>query len=217
MKFLTIPGHPNVDTISFIHDLKSGNVSEEPEHGEELWGDAPYKNAFLMEHKAAYVKKDKKYAQQDTDSCILCNIITGDETETAFIVYKGRHNIMVLNLYPYTAGHILLAPLRHMTGYEELNADELAEFSELSQKALRVLQIYGRTESFNAGWNQGQWSGGSIKHFHLHLVPRYRTDINFIDIIGKSRTVLHPLEDVEAELKRYEPYFAGEKELEEIQ
>jgi ATP adenylyltransferase len=81
---------------------------------------------------------------------------------------------------------------------------------------MRMLEHFGGTESFNVGWNQGQWSGGSIAHFHAHVIPRYKNDINFVDIIAKSRPVLHSLERVEAELKKYQPFLAGEKQIDEL-
>jgi len=184
--------------------------------GENSWGDPPYQNAFLMEHKADYVKKPKHYREQNEDACIICNIISGKEETTSFVIYKDDKLMVFLNLFPYTTGHALISPIRHITGYDELTTHELNDFAVMTQRVIKMLKHYANTESFNAGWNQGEWSGGSIRHFHAHIVPRYRTDINFIDIIGKSRTVLYPLEKVQEELQRYVPFLCGEKSISEL-
>lgn len=169
-----------------------------------------------MEHKAEYVKKPKNVATQTEKDCVICKIILYDESIQRMEIFRNDLVIVFLNIYPYTTGHLLISPLRHITGFEEMSGEELRDFSIVSQRIIRMLQHFSKTDSFNVGWNQGPWSGGSIAHFHSHLVPRYKNDMSFVDIIVKTRPVLHSLESVEQELIKYQPFLAGEKTIAEL-
>ena len=177
------------------------------------WNDDPVSNYFLMTHKEAYIKTSNDYSRAK-HKCIICGIVNGAE-ENSFVIYKNATSIVFLNLYPYNDFHLMISPLRHVTGYEELDEHELVDLSQLLQRSILMLTHHTGSASYNAGFNQGEWSGGSIKHFHFHLVPRYRTDINFVEIIGKSRTVLKTIKVAHQELLTYRDFLSGEKSLEE--
>jgi ATP adenylyltransferase len=182
----------------------------------EGW-DHPLFDSYLpMHHKLEYILKPKHYAKQEKASCLICKIIQKDQTVDRFEVYRNDSVIIFLNIYPYTPGHLMISPLKHKLGYEELDPEEILEISKLTQRCIEMLKHFSRTESFNIGWNQGLFAGGSIKHFHIHVVPRYRNELNFIEIIAKTKPIIVSLQDTETYLQRYVPFLKGDKTLEEV-
>ena len=184
---------------------------------EETWEEPMFREAVLIEHKTKYIKRDKKYTQQSKDSCIICNIINKDEKTGSYEIYRSKNFIIFLNLYPYTSGHILISPVKHLTSYVELNTEEIIELGILTQKVMKMLTHFSTTTSFNLGWNEGRFAGGSIKHYHLHIVPRYPTELNFIEIIARTRPFILSLDNTEIAFKQYIPFLSGEKALDELE
>ena len=123
-------------------------------------------------------------------SCVFC--VEEDRTHDAerLIVFRGTHNFIILNLFPYTSGHLLIAPYEHLDTIVSAKADQLTELMQLSQKSIAVLQKLYRPEGFNLGMNLGSAAGAGIReHFHLHVVPRWIGDANFVSIIGETRVL----------------------------
>jgi len=175
-----------------------------------------FSDPILIDYKAQYIKKPKHYAKQDTKICIICKIVLRDKDTESFEIYRDEFAIVFLNIYPYQVGHLLVSPLRHVMGYEELNDQEIKSTSVLVQRSLQMLTHFGRTESFNVGWNQGNTSGGSIKHNHIHVVPRYPNELNFFEIIAKTKPIIQSLEDTYSYLFQYREFLAGNKSIEEL-
>jgi ATP adenylyltransferase len=123
-------------------------------------------------------------------SCVFC--IDEDRTHDAerLVVFRGTHNFVILNLFPYTSGHVMVAPYEHLDTIALAKAEQLTEMMQLSQKMLSVLQkLYG-PEGFNLGMNLGTAAGAGIReHFHLHVVPRWVGDANFLSIVGETRVL----------------------------
>jgi ATP adenylyltransferase len=121
--------------------------------------------------------------------CIFCAAADGDDEEL-LVVHRGAHAFVLLNRYPYAAGHLMVAPRRHVGAFPELTADEAAEIHALTAAALGVLgEVYG-PQGFNVGWNLGSVAGGSIAdHLHEHIVPRWSGDTNFMPIIADVKVV----------------------------
>ncbi len=160
----------------------------------------PFQDAFLIEHKKDYIKKEGKfkdrasYSEQGSSDCTICLIISEDKDVPRYEIYRTPEFIVFLNLFPYTSGHILISPIQHLVGFEEFT-DQLSEkFAKESKFLIKLLKTAMKTDSVNFGWNQGQFAGGSIKHFHAHLVPRYPRELNFIELIGRSRPMILSLE-----------------------
>ncbi len=183
---------------------------------ESLWDKPLFNDALLADHKHDYVKKDKKYDMQRKDSCIICGIINKDEAIEGFEVCRTDRFILYLNLYPYTNAHLLISPIEHIIAYEDLSDEDLLSLSILTKKAIKVLKHNGHTDSLNIGWNQGAIAGGSIKHFHIHLVPRYFNEMNFMEIIARTRPFIRSLEDTLSDLQRYTLYFLGKKSFDDV-
>jgi ATP adenylyltransferase len=115
----------------------------------------------------------------------------------------------MLNKYPYTPGHLMIAPRRHVADFADARADERSELADLLQVALRVLRAACAPHGFNAGMNLGASAGaGVVGHYHLHVVPRWTGDANFMPLVGATRVFI---EDLDTTFRRLRPLFDEEK------
>ena len=144
-------------------------------------------------HRMVYIE----HGQQPTkDDCPFCVAPTMDD-EQALIVARGTHAYVLLNLFPYNSGHLLVCPYRHVATYDLATEEETAEIGSLSQKAMRVLRRVSRNDGFNIGMNQGVVAGAGVAaHLHQHIVPRWAQDSNFFPIIAKTKTLPQLLGEV---------------------
>ena len=115
--------------------------------------------------------------------------------DEGLVVHRGSVAYVVLNLFPYNAGHLLVCPYRHVPDYTDLTPDEILEIGELTQQSMRVLRETTRAHGFNIGINQGKVGGAGIAgHLHQHVVPRWGGDTNFLPVIGHTKTMPQVLE-----------------------
>jgi ATP adenylyltransferase len=123
-------------------------------------------------------------------SCVFCVGEDSTHDSERLIVYRGTHNFVILNLFPYTSGHSMVAPYQHLDSIALAGTEQLTEMMLLSQRVLAALQkLYG-PEGFNLGMNLGVAAGAGIReHFHLHVVPRWAGDANFMTIAGETRVL----------------------------
>jgi len=123
-------------------------------------------------------------------SCVFCVTSDGSHDAERFIVFRGLHNFIILNLFPYTSGHLMVAPYAHLDSLTLAKPEQLAEMMMLSQRAVAALTgLYG-PDGFNVGMNLGTAAGAGIReHFHLHIVPRWVGDANFMTIVGETRVL----------------------------
>jgi ATP adenylyltransferase len=148
-------------------------------------------------HRLAYILDGQDPAE---NACPFCVAPTLDD-EKALIVARGEHAFVVLNLYPYNSGHVLVCPYRHVATYDNATPDEVAEIGSLTQTAMRVLTEVSRAHGFNIGMNQGRVAGAGIaEHLHQHIVPRWALDSNFFPIIAETKALPRLLGEVRAEL-----------------
>jgi ATP adenylyltransferase len=148
-------------------------------------------------HRLVYIENGQ---QPEEHSCPFCRAPERDD-EQSLIVARGRTAYVVLNLYPYNSGHVLVCPYRHIATYDEASPEEVAEIGELTQTAMRVLTATSGCQGFNIGMNQGQIAGAGIAaHLHQHVVPRWPLDSNFFPIIAQTKAVPRLLGDVREEL-----------------
>jgi len=151
----------------------------EQDHLQRLW--TPYRMNYLAE---APMKRDNGESEQPfTDIPQLSD-------EEGLVVARGELVYAVLNLYPYNPGHLMVVPYRRMSELEDLTDAESAELMAFTQKAIRVIKNVSRPHGFNVGLNLGTSAGGSLaEHLHVHVVPRWGGDANFITIIGGSKVI----------------------------
>jgi ATP adenylyltransferase len=148
-----------------------------------------------MPERMAYIKGEGK-----DDGCPFC-LIPSMTDEDGLVVARGEDVYVVLNLYPYNAGHLMVCPYRHVSDYVRLTGDETAEVAALTQSAIRVLTAVSAPHGFNLGMNQGAVAGAGIAaHLHQHVVPRWGGDSNFLPIVARSRALPELLGDTRERL-----------------
>jgi ATP adenylyltransferase len=145
------------------------------------------------------------YIQQagEQDGCVFCaeatEAVTGDET---LVVHRGDHVFALLNRFPYTSGHLMVAPYRHVGELGELLTAEAAELHDLTVASLAALRAVYGPDAFNIGWNLGAVAGGSISaHLHEHVVPRWSGDTNFMPVLADVRVMPEHLRETRDKLR----------------
>ena len=130
------------------------------------------------------------------DDCVFCvKPDEGDDRE-ALIVHRGERCYVILNLYPYTSGHLMVAPFEHVGRLQDIEAEVTAEMMDLAQQAIRKMEEVYSPEGFNLGVNQGRVAGAGVEgHIHLHVVPRWAGDNNYMPVIADTRVMPQSLEE----------------------
>lgn len=150
-----------------------------PDAFERLW----------VPHRMVYIEGENRPSDPTTSSCPFCRspATPGDEN---LIVRRGETAYVVLNLYPYSPGHLLICPYRHIADVTELTADEGAELLALTQQAMTVIRGVSAPAGFNLGINQGEVAGAGIAaHLHQHVVPRWLGDANFLPVVAQTKAL----------------------------
>ncbi len=154
---------------------------------EKLW--APWRAGFILS------KKEK--------GCIFCRRLKEKDSVKNLIIYRGQKALVILNKFPYNAGHTMIVPIRHVGQIEKLKADEGEEFFKLLKKTVAIIKKVLKPTSMNLGMNLGKTSGAGVPgHLHMHIVPRWTGDTNFMPIIGKTKVVSLPLEPIYKKLRK---------------
>ncbi len=135
---------------------------------------------------------------QEDKGCELCRIAAVDpsQDESVFIIHRAKHHFLVLNIYPYTSGHLMIVPYEHRAHLADLSPQALVEFSELAAKVEELLNEVYRPEGINMGMNLGLCAGaGIIEHLHMHAVPRWSGDTSFMTVVGATRVIPEDLQE----------------------
>jgi ATP adenylyltransferase len=149
--------------------------------------------------RLAYVKDASK---DKAEECIFCAKPAAGDDDENLIVHRGELCFVMLNLFPYTNGHLMIAPYRHVATLPELDADTVAEIMALAQRAMRVLEEEYAPHGYNVGFNQGRVAGAGVEHhIHMHVVPRWGGDTNFMPVLADTRVMPQSLEQSFAALK----------------
>ena len=152
-------------------------------------GEADDLDRLWTPHRMAYIKGENKPTDASSGECPFCRIPTLTDAE-GLVVHRGEATFVVLNLYPYTPGHVMICPYRHVADYPDLDEAETAEVAALTKTAMRTIRRVSGAHGFNVGMNQGAVAGAGIAaHLHQHVVPRWGGDQNFMPIIGRTRTL----------------------------
>ena len=150
--------------------------------GERIW--APW--------RLAYVKDASKDSGQE---CIFCIKPEESDDRTNLIVHRGERCFVILNLYPYTNGHLMVAPYEHVGSIQAIEPETTAEMMRLAQRAISVLEESYEPHGFNVGFNQGRVAGAGVEHhIHMHVVPRWGGDTNFMPVLADTRVMPQTLE-----------------------
>jgi ATP adenylyltransferase len=159
-----------------------------PDHLQRLW--TPYRMSYIV---GAVVPQE---AAGSAGSKQPFTDIPNLADEEGLVVARGELVYAVLNLYPYNPGHLMVVPYRRVAGLEDLTEAESVELMAFTQKAIRVMKSVSNPDGFNVGLNLGKSAGGSLaEHLHMHVVPRWSGDANFITVIGNTKVVPQLLGD----------------------
>ncbi|MGB9728508.1 MAG: HIT family protein [Thermoprotei archaeon] len=147
-----------------------------------LW--APWRFKYILQ------------VSKNSSECFLCEAIKNGVSSQTLVVYESKHSFIILNRYPYNSGHLMVAPIRHVSQLEELNHDELVDLIETSIIAKKALDISYKPDGFNIGLNIGKAGGAGLEtHIHLHIVPRWVGDTNFMTTVSETKVLPELLED----------------------
>jgi ATP adenylyltransferase len=139
-----------------------------------------------------YVKDASK---DEDEQCIFCTKPAEDDDEANFIVHRANLCFVILNTFPYTNGHLMVAPYEHTPALQDLDTDTVAEMMSLAQRTMRRLEQVYEPHGYNVGFNQGRIAGAGFEgHIHMHVVPRWGGDTNFMPVLADTRVMPQTLE-----------------------
>jgi ATP adenylyltransferase len=151
--------------------------------------------------RLAYVKDAGKDIEEE---CIFCALPAqgAEHDEENLIVHRGEKAFVILNKFPYTNGHLMVAPFGHIATLQELDAETIAEMMALAQQAMLGLEDVYSPQGYNAGFNQGKVAGAGVEHhIHMHVVPRWGGDTNFMPVLADTKVMPQTLEQSYEALK----------------
>ncbi len=161
-------------------------------------GDPDGLDRLWTPHRMAYLRGQGKPADESVDQCPFCRA-QGVPDADGLVVRRGSTAYVVLNLFPYAAGHLLICPYRHIADYTDASAEEVVEMAELTRQSMRVIRSVSAAQGFNIGMNQGAAGGAGIAaHLHQHVVPRWAGDANFLAVVGRTKAMPELLENTRA-------------------
>ncbi len=146
-------------------------------------------------------------AAASEDGCVFCRILAEETDRENLVLYRGQDLFVLLNLFPYTNGHILIVTNRHISFLADASPEELHAMIDMAGTCERALQSEYKPDGFNMGFNLGRAAGAGVAHhLHMHVLPRWKGDSNFLSVIGETRVLPEELQDT---YRRLNPYFPG--------
>jgi len=146
--------------------------------------------------RAKYVKNAPKMK-----GCVFCSATALENDQKAYILFRGVYNFIILNKYPYNPGHLMIAPFKHLDCLHKAEPEALWELMDLLQASLINLKTYYSPQGFNTGMNLGKSAGAGVAdHYHMHIIPRWTGDANFMPLVGETKVVLETLEQTHEKL-----------------
>jgi ATP adenylyltransferase len=141
-----------------------------------IW--SPWRMKFIQNHNSI------------DSGCVFCELLSQKDGPENLIVYRGKKNFVLLNRYPYTTGHVMVIPFIHSPSFELFDSETLCELMQLTNKCTTLLRIIYHPQAYNIGANIGSSAGAGIAdHVHMHIVPRWNGDSNFMSILGDTRVI----------------------------
>ena len=151
-----------------------------------LW--APWRKEYILSQKK--------------ENCFLCGALHDNQDRKNLLLYRGKECFCILNKYPYNSGHIMIVPNSHSNDLSKLSKSEMLELLTVTSNVKNVLVSKMNPEGFNIGMNLGKAAGAGLEdHIHLHIVPRWNGDTNFMPVIANSKVIAQSLDDLYSELK----------------
>ncbi len=139
--------------------------------------------------RMTYIRREK------SKGCLFCDKPTEGMDSRNLILFQGRRAFVIMNRFPYNSGHLMIVPRRHCLDFEELERAEVQELFELSRLSLKILKATFRPQGFNIGVNIGRAAGAGEEHLHVHIVPRWAGDTNFMPVLSEAKVVPEYLDE----------------------
>ncbi len=161
---------------------------------------APWRYAYIKN-----ISEEEKSGRKR--SCVFCSVVKRSDEE-GLILIRGRHSFVIMNLFPYNTGHVMVVPLRHVDDFTKLSLKELCEMHMLVEVSINALRKAFQPHGFNIGINLGRVAGAGIEdHIHVHIVPRWNGDTNFMPVIGNVKVIPQDVRETYSYLR---PFFREE-------
>lgn len=128
------------------------------------------------------------------EGCVFCNKFKSEDDRKNLVLYRGKGSFTLMNLYPYSNGHLLISPYKHISNMNELSNQENGEIMWMAKQCMNILRLTMNAEGFNFGANIGKAGGAGIEeHIHYHIVPRWKGDTNFMPVVGNTKVMVEGL------------------------
>jgi len=166
---------------------------------DKLW--APWRINYISSNRPqSHGLASDSQSQKKTKGCIFCRAKKSSFND--YVIFKTKKSICLLNIYPYNNGHLLVSPLRHIADIELLSEGEILDMFKCLKRAKHLLQKVLKPQGYNLGFNLSRQAGAGITgHLHLHIVPRWVGDTNFMPVIGNTKVISQSLEELSRRLK----------------
>ncbi len=150
-----------------------------------------------------YIKSALECSGKGKRGCFLCQLLRSKDDTRNLILYRSDAGFVVMNRFPYNNGHLMVVPNRHVADYEKLKQEESACLQQLVQLSLRALRLEIKPQGFNVGMNLGRVAGaGAAGHLHIHIVPRWNGDVNYMPVLAETKVINEHLEETYRRLRR---------------
>lgn len=158
--------------------------------------------------RAEYIKK---VSNKENKNCFICDAVRNPLSEDSLTIFLTKKVIVLLNKYPYNAGHLMIAPTKHVKNIEEIDEEEWLSIIRALQISKKILDKLYKPEGYNIGVNIGRAAGAGLEdHLHIHIVPRWSGDASFMTVIGETKVLPQSLKDMQREIKRVLTEFSDE-------
>jgi len=156
----------------------------------------PWRSSYAQTNGHAKKEETKK------EECIFCTITQEDDDEKNFIIKRFKHNFVMLNRFPYNAGHVLITPYQHIAYLHDVEQQSRAELMELTARSTKIVMDVLEAHGVNVGCNFGKAAGAGIpSHYHIHVLPRWLGDTNFLPTLAQTKQISFDLHDIYRKLK----------------
>lgn len=177
--------------MTYISGASSGEQASKPDKGQEVAVEAALDG--------------ERVGESESPGCVFCDrvCLPPSHDRENLILLRGAHNFVILNLYPYNSGHLMIVPYKHTADFAGLDSETVDELMALAQRMLRALGAEYKPEGYNMGMNLGRVAGAGVAdHVHMHVVPRWAGDTNFMPVVGSTKVLPELLETTYDRLKR---------------
>lgn len=156
-----------------------------------------------MEHLWTPWRSTYMQAKKEGIRCIFCEAAESDQDKKNLVVYRAQHSFVILNRYPYASGHLMIAPYAHVSRLKDASEATLDEIARLARRAETVLEEAYRPDGMNLGMNLGRAAGAGIaEHIHMHMLPRWNGDANFMTSVADTRIIPESLDETYSKMKK---------------